>query len=767
MPPTGLVGRVRELDEIRDQLLQPHTRLLTLTGPGGVGKTCLALHVAAAASEHFSNAVRFVPLATISDPQLVVPTIAKALGIPESGTGSAVESMQQWLRDGALLLVLDNLEQVIGAAPALAALLAACPGLTSLVTSRIPLHITGEREYAVQPLGVPDATPGQSAAVLSESASVQLFVQRSQAVNRNFALSEQNAPAVAEICRRLDGLPLAIELAAARTKLLGPPALLDYLGARLPLLTGGPRDAPARLRTMRDAIAWSYQLLAPDQQRLFPQLAVFVDGFTLEAVAAVVDGVHDSRDALDRIAALVDQSLLVPREDAGGVPRFSMLETIREFALDALGKSGEEQAVRRRHATYFRDLAERAEPALRGPDQPAWLARLEAELGNLRAVLDWSLADGDAAIGLRLAGALYWFWFLRNHYSEGRDWFARVYVAGDDTISAARAKAACGVMLLSRRAGDYVTCRVFAEEALRVFQLLDDRWGIAFVTHSLGHVAYDLDHDFEASIAFFEDSLAQSQAIDDVWGAAFSRRCLGAHWIMGQKAYARGAQLIEEGLRGFRQIGDQWNISVTLHMLGDAAREQRQFDTALSYYQECLAHAWAQRDQLGVADVLLRLAQILVERGDAEPAARLFGAAEAQHERAGIRLYWEVRAGYDAAVSRCRERLGDHRFRAVWAAGRALPSTQAVAEGANVQPGLMNTVSPGASHVRLSPRERDVLRLIAEGRPDREIAETLSIGVRTVHTHVTSILNKLGVSSRTAAATYAVRHGLSEPAPPP
>jgi DNA-binding CsgD family transcriptional regulator len=236
---------------------------------------------------------------------------------------------------------------------------------------------------------------------------------------------------------------------------------------------------------------------------------------------------------------------------------------------------------------------------------------------------------------------------------------------------------------------------------------------------------------------------------------------------MGQKAYARGAQLIEEGLRGFRQIGDQWNISVTLHMLGDAAREQRQFDTALSYYQECLAHAWAQRDQLGVADVLLRLAQILVERGDAEPAARLFGAAEAQHERAGIRLYWEVRAGYDAAVSRCRARLGDERFHAAWAAGRALPSTQAVAEGANVQPGLMNTVSPGASHVRLSPRERDVLRLIAEGRPDREIAETLSIGVRTVHTHVTSILNKLGVSSRTAAATYAVRHGLSEPAPPP
>jgi predicted ATPase/DNA-binding CsgD family transcriptional regulator len=693
-----------------------------------------------------------------------MPTIARALGFPESGELTPVETVQQRLRDDELLLVLDNFEQVIGAAPAIADLLAGCPRLRLLVTSRTPLHISGEQEYAVQPLALPAATAGQSSAELGASAAVRLFVQSARAVKPDFALSEQNALAVAEICRRLDGLPLAIELAAARVKLLAPQALLDYLTQRLPLLTGGPRDAPARLRTMRDAIAWSYGLLSPGQQLLFEQLAVFVGGATLDAAVALQGPEADIGTIFDGLTALVDQSLLVVTDEVGGAPRFTMLDTIREFALDELRRSGDEQAVRRRHAEYFRDLAERAEPELRGPDQPAWLARLEAEMGNLRAVLNWSLDGGEVETGLRLAGALYWFWFLRNHYSEGHDWFERVYAAGVSTPSAARAKAACGVMFLSWRSGDYVTCRAFAEQALHMFQRLDDRWGLALVTHQLGHVAYDLDHDFPASIAFLEDSLAQFQAIDDVWGTAFSRRCLGAILMMGEKANARAVPLIEEGLRGFRQIGDQWNISVTLHKLGDAAREQRQFDTALGHYQECLAHSWAQRDQLGVADALLRLAQILVERGDPEPAARLFAAAEAQHERAGVKLYWEVRAGYEAAVSRCREMLGDERFQAAWAAGRALPAEQAVAEGAAIQPAPASSAPAGTvrqpPHAQLSPREREVLRLIAEGRSDREIADALSIGLRTVHTHVTGILNKLGVSSRTAAAAYAVRHDL-------
>jgi predicted ATPase len=417
---TSFIGREREVRAARELLLRDGVRLVTLTGPGGTGKTRVALQTTAEVLDAFEDGVVFVELAPIAAPTLVVPTVAQAVGVRDAGNRPAMEALEAYLRDRRLLLLLDNFEQVVAAAPDIARLLAACPGLKVLVTSRAPLHLSGEHEYPVPPLPLPIVGDPGSTAELAANPAVALFVQRAQEVRPDFGLTDENAATVAEVCRRLDGLPLAIELAAARIKLLPPRELLARLERRLPLLTGGPRDAPERQRTLRDAIAWSHDLLDDVEQVLFRRLSVFVGGCSIQAAGGVCVADADlGFDVLDGVASLLNKSLLRREDGPGGEPRFSMLETVREYALERLEACGETTAIRRRHAEFFLDLAERIEVELWGPDQSALLDRCEAEHDNFRAVLAWTQGAGDDPVtALRLAAGLAQFWNIRSHRGD-------------------------------------------------------------------------------------------------------------------------------------------------------------------------------------------------------------------------------------------------------------------------------------------------------------------------------------------------------------
>jgi predicted ATPase/class 3 adenylate cyclase len=680
--PTPLLGRDQEVDAVRTLLLREEVRLVTLTGPGGIGKTRLGLQVAAELTDSFAGGVFLVALAPIADPGLVTPTIAQTLGLRETGSRSASESLKTYLAQQAVLLLLDNFEQVVTAAPEVAELLAACPRLKALVTSRQVLHLRGEHEYPVPPLELPEGPADE--ATLSRCAATALFIERALAVRPDFALTEDAAHAVAEICRRLDGLPLAIELAAARVKLLSPQTTLARLSSRLSLLTDGPRDLPARQQTLRGTIGWSYDLLAPAEQHLFRRLAVFAGGWMLEAAEAVcsaVDGLDT--EVLEGLGALVDQSL-VRRHDVGTQrePRFSMLETIHEYGLEQLATSGEAEALRRAHAAYYLALAEEAAPNLTGPQQGVWLDRLEREHDNLRAALAWARDRGEAALGLRLAAALWRFWYTHGYLSEGRAWLEDMLAlpAGGESQAEGpvRARALYGAATLASTQDDFDRAAALWEASLALSRELDDKAIMASALNALGLAALQ-EGDAQRAAPLVAESLAVSRAIGDPWAIARALLSL-AQTAYVQGEYSRAEALFEECLALMRQAGSTSHSAVALLYLGHAARAQGNFRRATALYQEGLALSQGLGDKLRVLRELEGLATAVAAEGRAERATRLLGTASSLRDLLGSARHPMDRAAVEAALEAVRAALGEEAFAAAWAAGRALALDDAIIE---------------------------------------------------------------------------------------
>ena len=566
---TSLIGREKELADAQSLLLRDDVRLVTLTGPGGTGKTRLGLELARELIGQFGDGVFLVSLAQINDPSLLSSAIAQTLGIMEKGGKSLLDSLIDYLRDKQTLLFLDNFEQLTTAGPQVAQLLHSCPRLKILVTSRQALHVRGEFEFFVPSLPLPDLKRLPSAEALSQNAAVSLFVQRALAVRSDFAINNENFRTVAEICVRLDGLPLALELAAARVKLLSPQEILTRLERSLTVLTGGPQDLPMRQQTLRGAIAWSYDLLNETERVLFRKLSVFVGGCTIEYADAVFSGTQEL-GVLDGLSSLVDKSML-RREERDGETRFVMLETIREFALDAVVVSGEEAEVRRRHANQFLALAEQAEPELLGPRQAEWLERLEREHGNLRAALEWSVKRGDAILALHLSAALWRFWYTRGHLTEGRGWLLQV-LASSFEESAVRAQVLNGAGVLAQTQGDSAAASTHYEESLAIFRKLADKPGIAACLNNLGLIAND-QGDYARAKALYEESLAISRELGNKSATAHLLNNLA---LMAQRRgdYPEARSLFEESLVIKRPLGDECGIAASLLNLGNVSRDE-------------------------------------------------------------------------------------------------------------------------------------------------------------------------------------------------
>jgi predicted ATPase/DNA-binding CsgD family transcriptional regulator len=804
---TPFVGRKEVMRDVIQHLLRDDVHLLTLIGPPGIGKTRLSLEVAGRIADHFSDGVWFVNLALINDPSLAVSTIAHSLGLKQAGDRPLRESLLHFLLEKRLLLVLDNFEHVVDAAPLVVEFLSSAPGVKALVTSREALRVRGEQEFTVPPLALPKLDRLPTAEQISRYEAVQLFAQRARSANLDFHITDENALVVAAICWRLDGLPLAIELAAVRTKLLPPQALFERLGQRLAVLTGGARDLPPRHRTLRSAIDWSYNLLDESERSLFRRLGVFVGGCRLDAVDAVCNADGTSHiTTLDSVATLVEKSLVQQtRSVDGGWPRLVLLETIKEYALEQLEESHELADVKRRHALHFLQLAQEIEPYLMGPDQTIWLDRLEEEHDNLRATLQWSQSeDGDAKLGLDMAVALGRFWSTRGYLHEGRAWLSVALSKVDSrerTPALGNALKSAG--LLAYFQSDYSAARNFFEESLAILREQGNKRGIADALDGLGEIAH-YEGDYKRAILLYEEWLSISRELEDIQGIANALLFLGyAELRLGESALS--VARLEEALALTRQIGIPYRVAEALRMLGEVAVRQGDYDRATPLLQESLGLsrelenkwgiaacqgtlAWVALlqadyvqaielliesmlirketgDKGGIAWCLEKLAEIANRSGDWQRAAHLLGAAQALRDSAGSVVDMADRLDYERTAEVIHAQLGE-KFSAAWEAGyNMVLSDPSIGHAISYALESKVTGPQPASTVHdttgLTRREHEVAILIAQSKSNAEIAELLVVSKRTVETHITNILSKLNFSSRGQIAAWAINQKLT------
>jgi predicted ATPase/DNA-binding CsgD family transcriptional regulator len=856
LPLTSLLGREREVAAVCTLLARLEVRFLTLTGTGGVGKTRLALAIASEVEGGFPDGVCFVSLASIQDAASVLPTLVQTLGLQSSR--APLKLLQTALREQQLLLVLDNFEQVAEAAPLLIDLLAACSWLKLLVTSREVLHVRGEHVVEVPPLALPDPRHLSDSATLARYGAVALFLERAREVQPPLEFTPGNAALIAEICVRLDGLPLALELAAARLKLLPLPALLERLGHRLALLTGGPRDLPARQHTMRDTIAWSYDLLSQEEQRLFRLFSIFVGGGTLPAMEAMYAALGgESAQVLDGVASLLDKHLL--HQAGQGERRLLMLETIREFGLEALAKSQEMEAVRQVHTAYYLRLAEEAETHLFGAEQVRWFDLLEQEYANLCAALSWVVEQAERA--LRLVGALVRYWAGSRSLSGGLSWLERVLAATSSVSTPLRIRALGGAAWLAFLLSDVERAEMLCQECLHLYRAARqtrEAQDLAAAVLWLGWLPLTHGNDDEVRY-LLEEGRALARDKGDTKNLASLLNFLGIATI-GQQNYAQARSLLEESLRYYRELENQQDLVWSFLHLGQVCFALGEAARAGALVEEGLAQARATHSQTGVAHALylsgrLALAQndvtrasacfeeslsifedlhfrlpsnsaqvlswlagiallqdvkakavplcersialfrqmddregialslqqwgcLVAHRGAAIWAAQLWGAAEAL---GGATRSWRPfdllillialgeHTDYEQMMAAVRAELGEQVFAAAWAGGRTMSPEQAIAEHEHLPvPGRAETKTWANQHEGLAPaypndlteREMEVLRLVARGLTDAQVAESLVISPRTVNAHLRSIYSKLNITSRHAATLFALEQHL-------
>ena len=795
-PRTSFVGREQEMVEVKRMLAM--TRLLTLTGAGGSGKTRLALEVARDLVVAYPDGVWLMELAPLSEPEMVAQEVARALGTQEQPGRPLQESLLDTLGGKEMLLILDNCEHLIDAVARLTiALLDSCPRVRMLATSREPLGVTGELTWPVPSLSAPDTKQSPTVEELEGYESVQLFADRASKRHPGFKLTPENALAVAQVCARLEGIPLAIELAAARVGMLSAGQISERLGHSLKLLTGGERRADHRHQTLRAALDWSYELLGEPERALFGRLSAFAGGFTLEAAEGVVTGGEiEEEDVLELLGMLVEKSLVVAEESWERGARYRLLEPVRQYAREKLGASGEAETVGHRHAEFFLDMAEEAEPKLKGSRQVEWLDRLEIEHDNLRAALSWALGR-EIDLGPRMAGALCLFWYTRGYLSEGRTYLEAV--ARSDVIPATvRAKALDGLGWIAEPQGDYERARVAYEESLELYRSCHDKKGVANALGDLGSLALDRG-DYEQatslleesltlhrelgsredvigvldglgvlasakgdrgpSISFFSEALALSRGTGNVRRTATSLGNLGITMLVhGDPEQA--TPLLEESLALFRDIGDSLNIAIGLMHSAFAALTQDDYERAQMLSEESLELLQKAEDKQHIADCLEVLAGGAGAQGQAHRAARLWGAAEALREEIGVPLQSEDRRVLDPYLVAARSSLGEVAWQATLAEGRAMTPEQAIEYSLSAKEIVSPPPVARRSSAALTPREEEVAALVSRGLTNRQIASELSISEHTVASHIAKILKRLGLNSRSRLSAWVAERGL-------